>query len=1336
MAAAVNQNDLIEIVKAQVDSFNDIITVVVKNAATINKLDEGIYKATMSAVDYTKNIVNSISGFYNEVQTIESNKNRALLKTLKGFEKISKRLLRVFKALARLSIYKKRIHIDQIVELIDELPSIYESVKKAPRVGLGSLFKLLGYMIFVGLIGLLATELAAMTAILAPAAVAARLLAFFSKKLASAIVSLKKAAKELIKFTFYMAILMPFLPMTRLGLIKMANIIPSLMRVVKTLIKHVGKISLVKFLKLTVRLRQMITLFSLFQKFVFKLIFVLVAIKIYEKYNVQINSGVRHLKITMKLIYSFLKSLKFRITWMIKLFFARMLMVAFIKFLVILTVAAAIMFVIVKVFRGVAVIAGVIRIVRGIIILVEYIAQKRIGIRHMGAVLKLSLVIMSFIPLMVGIAVIGILSLGILGIAAAVSLFLLSLVADVLILRLLFSALKKAQISKNDTRRLRKLNGVFTCLTATAASIRAIAESLRSMNLTDVLKIFIFIVLLAPLMASLFGILRIVKFATKIMSFIQARRMLKLISGLLFVLAKNVLSEIVVITTALKGMNLTDVIKIFLFIILLAPLIAALLGVLRIIKLTMKIMSFEKAVWMLRRIAILLAVLAIIAGIVMLTAMAAAQAAPNMLAIVIFMLALVLLIFIIVLVLKIISKLIKAKVTVQLGVLASLLGIFLLLAVTVLIVGVVAAMALSLTVPIILFIVQLIAITAVLVLIGYLMLSFAAFIEPAKLGLILILMLVGILMLIALALWVLGKIVLDPEKIMENVKTVLKTAGAIVDMIFDPNADEKKTKEGEKSWGDAVLTLLGNTVKGIAMVIELIVGCVYLLYIFIAVVLILLIATALRLLQALELDPAKITENVQIVLDTAHLIRDKVFAPEEPLYTDAEDGGFVGVVKTVINWVAQSFSPILQIIQMMMSIPLLLCALVSIFLVLAIAGILRGLQELNLDSEAILKNVDIVLKTAGRVSRSVIFGEGQEKPKEDPSKKEKKGFWGTLLDWAIDTVQDVLGPLASIVGALASIPYLLMMLTSIGLVWAIASILKNIQTINLNGVDAGVGRIISAVNTVISKLFGSKSPFKEYDNKQAKKVMKVLNVLSQLADWLDILLNGSATRSGLKNVNMSTLIKKLKLIPSVSHNSVMALRNLNNIAKENMDDGKVKSRLSLLGVLGEQLKKFPEQMGDPSTAIDNYIKFFDKINTVKLENLKSTERIFAHMAAFAKSINGNFDGLADALNDKIAPLLEELKKLLEEIPAQIKKSEDSMNRLQVQLANAKAGIEDLDSKGKPDKTMTEEEKKKNVDKIKEVNKQQWKVNGNNWQSLFNLLSGGSERPGVLTRNSR
>ena len=261
MAAAVNQNDLIEIVKAQVDSFNDIITIVVKNAPTINKLDEGLYKATMSAVDYTKNIVNSISGFYKEVKTSKSNEYKTLIKSLREFEKISEKILKIFKILVKFNRYKGRIHIDQIVKFIDALPPIRDAVKKLPKVGFGTMLKIVAYIILVGLIGLLAVEMTTLTVALGPGALAAQLLAVFAKKLATAIIWLKKATKELIKFTFYMAILMPFLPMTRLGLINLAHIIPSMMLVVRMLIRHVAKSNLAKFFKLNMRLRRIIALY-------------------------------------------------------------------------------------------------------------------------------------------------------------------------------------------------------------------------------------------------------------------------------------------------------------------------------------------------------------------------------------------------------------------------------------------------------------------------------------------------------------------------------------------------------------------------------------------------------------------------------------------------------------------------------------------------------------------------------------------------------------------------------------------------------------------------------------------------------------------------------------------------------------------------------------------------------------------------------------------------------------------------------------------------------------------------------------------------------------------
>ena len=59
-------------------------------------------------------------------------------------------------------------------------------------------------------------------------------------------------------------------------------------------------------------------------------------------------------------------------------------------------------------------------------------------------------------------------------------------------------------------------------------------------------------------------------------------------------------------------------------------------------------------------------------------------------------------------------------------------------------------------------------------------------------------------------------------------------------------------------------------------------------------------------------------------------------------------------------------------------------------------------------------------------------------------------------------------------------------------------------------------------------------------------------------------------------------------------------------------------------------------------AIDSYVRFVDKLNTVKLENLQTATNMFEKMAEFSKSISGNFEGLADAINDKIMPLLEQL----------------------------------------------------------------------------------------------
>lgn len=72
--------------------------------------------------------------------------------------------------------------------------------------------------------------------------------------------------------------------------------------------------------------------------------------------------------------------------------------------------------------------------------------------------------------------------------------------------------------------------------------------------------------------------------------------------------------------------------------------------------------------------------------------------------------------------------------------------------------------------------------------------------------------------------------------------------------------------------------------------------------------------------------------------------------------------------------------------------------------------------------------------------------------------------------------------------------------------------------------------------------------------------------------------------------------------------------------------------------------------------IENNIKLFDKINTIDIEKLKTTESLFSKMADFAESIDGNFESLAETLNEKIAPLLEELKKIMDGVGQKVEKS--------------------------------------------------------------------------------
>jgi hypothetical protein len=65
-------------------------------------------------------------------------------------------------------------------------------------------------------------------------------------------------------------------------------------------------------------------------------------------------------------------------------------------------------------------------------------------------------------------------------------------------------------------------------------------------------------------------------------------------------------------------------------------------------------------------------------------------------------------------------------------------------------------------------------------------------------------------------------------------------------------------------------------------------------------------------------------------------------------------------------------------------------------------------------------------------------------------------------------------------------------------------------------------------------------------------------------------------------------------------------------------------------------------------------KLINKINGLNINKLSALARMFGNAAAFAQAINGNFDKLADVINEKLAPILEGLQKTINDADQHIK----------------------------------------------------------------------------------
>ena len=69
--------------------------------------------------------------------------------------------------------------------------------------------------------------------------------------------------------------------------------------------------------------------------------------------------------------------------------------------------------------------------------------------------------------------------------------------------------------------------------------------------------------------------------------------------------------------------------------------------------------------------------------------------------------------------------------------------------------------------------------------------------------------------------------------------------------------------------------------------------------------------------------------------------------------------------------------------------------------------------------------------------------------------------------------------------------------------------------------------------------------------------------------------------------------------------------------------------------------------------IKHYERFISSVNTLDVERVTKTADMFGQMAQFSNSIKGDFNTLAEALSEKLLPVLEELKAIMTDIPQKL-----------------------------------------------------------------------------------
>lgn len=410
------------------------------------------------------------------------------------------------------------------------------------------------------------------------------------------------------------------------------------------------------------------------------------------------------------------------------------------------------------------------------------------------------------------------------------------------------------------------------------------------------------------------------------------------------------------------------------------------------------------------------------------------------------------------------------------------------------------------------------------------------------------------------------------------------------------------------------------------------------------------------------IDQEAIEASLDAILNTADMVISKV------LSYDYGKRGNAGANTGIIGGVAKMFlgGQAATILDLAGKVMILFLTIVTVSILILMVGVLLVLHkavkkyknlfvkkeqkegEKAAETDTVVDDVLLVMNTANSII-GIILGSKGDVPAGD---NRHQGLLTTIVSWVSPDV-------ANMIGLAMKAAVVILTIVVVGLVFLLTVELKMLHDymngMNLQDIETKVQNLMTTISNVVNTILQSKFSLGEEKKDEGGMFSKIARAvlpdsLISIADGITKL--GQFAMAFMVLGAAAALAKTADTTVTVLNKYATAPTNLAQ-KLQNLVSG-VTSAMAGLSI-SEDDQDNVASFAKNTEAVNNFgriqvsmDKMVNKINGLNIDKMKTLAEMWGNAAAFAKTIDGNFDKLADVLQEKIAPLIQDLKTAIQD----------------------------------------------------------------------------------------